>query len=88
VHHAAAIVGPMHRIALVAWLAHTLFEPPADTSRPFRPHAHRAATLRPAPDARPLTGVRKARRGDRRDVGLPRPVARRFPVYPIQTPTA
>lgn len=73
----------MHRIALVAWLAHMFFEP--TEARPYRPHAHPVAPLRPAPDTRPLTGVRKARRGDR---ALPRPVARRFPVYPIQTPTA
>lgn len=76
----------MQRIAIVAWLAHTFFEP--TEARPYRPHAHPVAPLRPAPDTRPLTGVRKARRSARRGSDLPRPVAQRFPVYPVTTPTA
>ena len=76
----------MHRIALVTRLAHTLFEPPTD-ARPYRPHAHRVSPLRPTPDARPLTGVRKARRVERRVGALPRPIDQRFPAYPITTPT-
>lgn len=64
----------MYRIALVAQLAHSMFAP--SDARPHRPHARPLASLRPVPETRPLTGVRKARRADR---GLARPTARALP---------
>ena len=81
-----------------AWLVATRF---ALTPFTFTPQAHRvmARVPRPAPDARPQTGARKARQvvvAARRPVSLrpaalarsTRPTAGGLALYPISTPTA
>lgn len=63
----------MHRSAVVASLLDRLLASPGSQSRPDRAHAHRTASLRPAPDARPFTGLRKARRAARPEDAPRRP---------------